>query len=176
MRTKWSWLKMSKYYDYYSVKSSCSGIAAAACDDNTFCSDYGTNDPNSPADLDFVMPANGIPILKVHDDQFINGAWRRTREWVYDKGNSFSTPYLATSALVAIYAYNRGHYLKSGTYSDPTVQVLYELLKNASSGEGKWSLRMGWGYVDLLELFGEALDKGYYDAPSSSPINTFRRL
>ncbi len=145
---------------YYSKKGYFTGSATSPCnDERIFCSSYGSDTFGEKA-LDFVMLGNGVPIL------LQNGSW------VYDMGTSFSTPYLAAAALIAIYAFNKGSFHRYGTYKDPSASEIYDLLKSAASSEdifggAHWRTRYGWGYVDLLELYNEAYSEAYYGGGSS---------
>lgn len=102
------------------------------------------------------MPGNGVPVaIKVPRD----------KNWYYTTGTSISTPYLSTAVLITISAYNMGYHSKSGQHRDPNVDKLYELLMGASSQNGIWDQYLGYGYVDLLELYHDAYQKGYADTP-----------
>ncbi len=151
--------------DYQSVKGQFSGWSDQALElgcshEAVYCSSYGGSSETDPFKTDFVMPGNGVPVaLDVPRDD----------NWVYATGTSISTPYLSAAALIAISAYNMGYHSKSGQYRDPSVNKLYDLLKWASSQNGILDQCLGYGYVDLVELYNEAYQRGYNDAPSYVP-------
>lgn len=157
--------------DYKSKAGYLSGEAQeakddqAGCRDHTrlpFCSAYGHNTVTDPYKIDFVMPSHGVPAAYYLISE-------KARVWYYSWGTSYSAPYLSAAALIATYAYNLGYHAKSKTsYKDPSASTLYSLLLWTASNNGFWSDKLGYGYVDLYELYHEAYDKGYQDAPSPS--------
>ena len=155
--------------DYYSVENQYSGYSDACRDhDNRFtlCSSYGSLDYNiNPSTaLDFVMPGNGVPVaFNPSINQIINGYVLK-----YEKGTSFSTPYLAAVVLVAIYAYSEGYFSVAGYFKYPSVSKIYDLLKdNAFSPYAGWDMRFGWGMPLIMDVFGDAYGDGIWDATSS---------
>ncbi|RMG41499.1 MAG: hypothetical protein D6732_02385 [Methanobacteriota archaeon] len=134
---------------------------------HTLCASYGYWDFNTnPSEaLDFVMPGNGVPVaFNPTLNQIINGYVLR-----YDKGTSFSAPYLAATALVAIYAYSQGYYSVAGRLSYPSVSQIYDLLKdNAYSPYTGWDRKLGWGMPLIMDVYGAAYGEGAWDATSTT--------
>ncbi len=132
----------------------------------TLCASYGFWDfnTNSSTSLDFVMPGNGVPVaFNPSYNQIINGYVLR-----YDKGTSFSAPYLAATALVAIYAYSKGYFSVAGRLSYPSVSQIYDLLKdNAYSPYTGWDQKLGWGMPQIMDVYGAAYGEGAWDATPS---------
>ena len=78
----------------------------------------------------------------------------------YGTGTSYSTPYLAAAALVAVLAYNLGYRDTGASYSDPSASQIYSMLRNAASRSSDWDQKLGFGYIDLYELYSEAYALG----------------
>lgn len=69
-------------------------------------------------------------------------------------------------AMVAFYALKKGFENHSpGGTTTADASTVHSLLKGASSSSS-FSQRMGYGWIDLLELYEEAIQEGY-DAFSS---------
>ena len=139
--------------DYYSKKGYYTGTAVGS----PFISGYGTYFADGDSSLDFAMPGNGVPFFSFEHDS-----------WYYGIGTSFSAPYLAAAAIIAVSAFNKGYFSRSGLYSDPTAGQIHDLLKGAASQSTSWTQRMGYGYVDLLDLYNNAYNLGYASAPGNT--------
>ncbi len=145
---KWTYCKSTTYR---SNGNSWKGHYTGEAPVSTYKSSYGSMTVNHAEAMDFVMPGHGVPLAS-----FVDGKWK------YAQGTSFSTPYLAAAALVAIFAYNLGFRANRGYEVDPSPSVIYSLLKDsASSIIGSWHYRYGWGHVTLTDLYDNAYAKGY---------------
>ena len=130
-------------------KESSKGEYTGSADWSPFTTSYGSEYDISPSTaVDFAMPGNGVPV-------YVGGGI-----WKYALGTSFSAPYLAASALIAVYAYNMGFKsVARYSYSDPRVAEIYQLLKDSSSSTSH-SIYNGWGWIYLDELFANAFNLG----------------
>ncbi|RMG23036.1 MAG: hypothetical protein D6732_25125 [Methanobacteriota archaeon] len=115
-----------------------------------FTTSYGSEYNQDPSEaVDFAMPGNGVPI-------YVGGG-----RWEYAMGTSFSTPYLAASALIAVYAYNMGfRSVAIHSFSDPTPTEIYQLLRDSSSSSTSHNVYNGWGWIYLDILFENAFNLG----------------
>ena len=154
----WGYGYWSYDSDYYSKKGYYSGTAVGS----ELLSAYGSNKADEGNSLDFVMPGHGVPYFSYSHNS-----------WYYGMGTSYSAPYLAAAALIAVYAFNMGYYIRSASYQDPTAGQIHELLKSTASQSTSWTQRMGYGYIDLMDLYNNAYNLGYTSAPGSScnPFN-----
>lgn len=125
----------------------------------SFCSGYGDNIERGNQALDFVMPGNGVPVPITS-----------LSTWVYGKGTSFSSPYLAAAALIAVYGYNKGYYAKGLEYKDPSANEIYNILQavaiNTFSTSLDWHQYYGYGYINVNNAYNYAYDLGYANAPA----------
>ncbi|RMG26997.1 MAG: hypothetical protein D6732_20615, partial [Methanobacteriota archaeon] len=115
--------------DYYSVENRYSGFSQACRDGEnnfTLCASYGDEWDVNPAEaLDFVMPGNGVPIaFEPTIQQVLLG-----HVLEFASGTSYSAPYLAATALVAIYGYSQAYYSVAGSFAYPSVSMIYDFLK-----------------------------------------------
>ncbi len=131
--------------DKYSKEGFYSGFAVSS----DLYSSYGGPYASRADSLDFTMPGNGVPIVSYNQNQ-----------WVYGVGTSFSAPYLAAAALIAVYAYNQGYLSAGGVFSDPSAATIYSILKSVSS-QNRYDSNNGWGYVTFLSVYNQAYSEGY---------------
>ncbi|MCE7739802.1 MAG: S8 family serine peptidase [Candidatus Heimdallarchaeota archaeon] len=101
----------------------------------------------------WLAPGNGVPVLTQPYRDIILGVYRGT--WVYMAGTSISTPYLAGIIALIITGYHNG----LGSYTDPTVQKVIDILQYASS-RSTFDQEMGYGYVDAYLAYGRAYTEG----------------
>ncbi len=133
---------------YSRLQEASMGDYSGSAPGSPFSTSYGSNDPSSPEIVDFAMPGNGVPV-------YVGGG-----QWVYSMGTSFSTPYLAASVLIAIYAYNLGFSSVKKYFSDPSTSELYQLLKDSASSKNAFSIYNGWGWIYLDILYDLAYQRG----------------
>ena len=143
-----SWTTYSTTYDpdYYSRMGSPSGDAVGS----PLKTSYGTSNPG-PSATDFAMPGNGVPVREPY-----------VTVYRYGMGTSYSTPYFAAAVLVGIHAFNLGHLHTGYVYKDPSVDKLYQLLKEAASGGGNFNYKLGYGSINLLDLYDGAYNAGWF--------------
>lgn len=103
--------------------------------------------------VNWLAPGNGVPVLTQPYRDYILGVYRGT--WVYMAGTSISTPYLAGIIALIITGYHNG----LGSYTDPTVQKVIDILQYASS-RSTFDQEMGYGYVDAYLAYGRAYTEG----------------
>ncbi len=155
--------------DYYSVENRYSGFSQACKEKKnylTLCASYGDRwDDNSSEALDFVMPGNGVPVaFEPTIEQVLHG-----QVLEFAPGTSYSAPYLAATALVAIYGYSQAYYSVTETYVYPSVSMIYDFLKeNSFSPEDGHHQRYGWGMPFVSSVYAGAYAKGLVDAPPAS--------
>ena len=94
-----------------------------------------------------------MPVLSgtYYDSQ--HHCWRGN--WIYGCGTSYSTPYLAATVALIITGYHAG----LGSYTDPSLQKIIEILLYASS-RSTFDQQMGYGYVDAYLAYGKAYTEG----------------
>lgn len=101
--------------------------------------------------LNWLEPGNGIPALFWGFDGF----GQRIGVWKYHCGTSYSTPYLAGVIALIITGYHNG----IGSFIDPTVQKIVDILQYASS-RSTFDQKMGYGYIDVYMAYGRAFTEG----------------
>jgi len=103
--------------------------------------------------VNWLSPGNGIPVLEDPYRDTVLNVFRGT--WRYGAGTSFSTPYLTGIIALVITGYHNG----LGTYTDPTIQKIIDILDYASS-RSTFNQKMGYGYVDTYLAYGKAYTEG----------------
>ncbi len=96
--------------------------------------------------VNWLAPGHGIPSLTYYDEEY---------RWMYLRGTSGSTPYLAGIIALIITGYHNG----IGSSTDPTVQKVVDILQYASS-RSTFDQKMGYGYVDVYLAYGKAYMEG----------------
>ncbi len=156
------------YWDpkYYSSNGSYSGGSSYGilyCPNTntlTLCSSYGSDlDPNKG--ISFVMPGNGIPLPS------LNGVENHSiNQFVYGIGTSYSTPYFSATVMIAEYAYTAGWKSVSPSTQVKTLTVdeIDDLFRQISSRD-TWDYRLGWGFLNIQQVYQLFYEQGVNDAP-----------
>lgn len=119
---------------------------------SSFSSWYESNTSGNHI-VNWLAPGNGVPVLEQPYYDPSLSVYRGT--WVYQVGTSVSTPYLAGIIALIITCYHRG----IGSYTDPSVQKVIDILQYASS-RSTFDQKMGYGYVDAYLATGKAYTEG----------------
>ncbi len=102
------------------------------------------------------MPGHGVPIFW-HDESKSNP----DDYWKYSSGTSYSAPFLAAAISVIIEGYYDGKGWSSDYRNDHRMPYddIIDVLFQASS-RSSFSMRWGYGYINLLEAYTYGKDLG----------------